>query len=424
MGSQKKRWLHPDVRKVIIGLDILGHARNDIISRFGIAIYDYNNSLTSVAARDRDGCQASATAYLEGTLELPETPFLDRPPPRPDTPGAKTKSPRVARPKPAAHSIVTPGPDSEVVNSPLHRFFAHTHKAALEMFEREYLRAQLVHHGGNVSQASASAGMSRGSLYRKLKSLRISKDPPSPLPQQAPPASLQIPERKPNAAKFYPATPFVAIPLAVLNENRFARKGHTLPEPLTPAQAWQQMIEVESRIHAAYLNTPDNERHMHPLYRRYAIRKITPASLAGMTKDQREDYLLTAGQEKMGPKHNREHFIVVNFDQPAVIGMAWLDDTSAQPGMALDPLLTNRPKPASLCRQFTSISAGNTYLPIVSDTALHMESSAPSKTGVTVIWKKAESGQNDRPVSSPDDNEFSLDTWVRRTTRPPASSPE
>ncbi len=46
-------------------------------------------------------------------------------------------------------------------------------REAREVFERQYLAAQLVRFGGNVSRTAAFVGMERSALHRKLKSLGI-----------------------------------------------------------------------------------------------------------------------------------------------------------------------------------------------------------------------------------------------------------
>jgi two-component system nitrogen regulation response regulator NtrX len=46
-------------------------------------------------------------------------------------------------------------------------------REAREVFERQYLDAQLVRFGGNVSRTAAFVGMERSALHRKIKSLRI-----------------------------------------------------------------------------------------------------------------------------------------------------------------------------------------------------------------------------------------------------------
>lgn len=46
-------------------------------------------------------------------------------------------------------------------------------REAREVFERQYLDAQLVRFGGNVSRTAAFIGMERSALHRKIKSLRV-----------------------------------------------------------------------------------------------------------------------------------------------------------------------------------------------------------------------------------------------------------
>lgn len=41
------------------------------------------------------------------------------------------------------------------------------------MFEREYLAAQIMRFGGNISRTAAFVGMERSALHRKLKSLGV-----------------------------------------------------------------------------------------------------------------------------------------------------------------------------------------------------------------------------------------------------------
>ena len=47
---------------------------------------------------------------------------------------------------------------------------------AREMFEREYLMAQVVRYGGNISRTADFVGMERSALHRKLKSLGVSTE--------------------------------------------------------------------------------------------------------------------------------------------------------------------------------------------------------------------------------------------------------
>jgi two-component system nitrogen regulation response regulator NtrX len=42
------------------------------------------------------------------------------------------------------------------------------------VFEREYLAAQIMRFGGNISRTAAFIGMERSALHRKLKSLGVS----------------------------------------------------------------------------------------------------------------------------------------------------------------------------------------------------------------------------------------------------------
>ena len=49
-------------------------------------------------------------------------------------------------------------------------------RAAREMFEREYLAAQITRFGGNVSRTAQFVGMERSALHRKLKILGLGAD--------------------------------------------------------------------------------------------------------------------------------------------------------------------------------------------------------------------------------------------------------
>jgi two-component system nitrogen regulation response regulator NtrX len=46
-------------------------------------------------------------------------------------------------------------------------------REARELFEREYLNAQILRFGGNISRTAAFIGMERSALHRKLKSLGV-----------------------------------------------------------------------------------------------------------------------------------------------------------------------------------------------------------------------------------------------------------
>ncbi len=47
---------------------------------------------------------------------------------------------------------------------------------ARELFEREYLKAQVTRFGGNISRTASFVGMERSALHRKLKSLGVTSD--------------------------------------------------------------------------------------------------------------------------------------------------------------------------------------------------------------------------------------------------------
>lgn len=46
-------------------------------------------------------------------------------------------------------------------------------REAREVFEREYLSAQIMRFGGNISRTASFIGMERSALHRKLKSLGV-----------------------------------------------------------------------------------------------------------------------------------------------------------------------------------------------------------------------------------------------------------
>jgi len=46
-------------------------------------------------------------------------------------------------------------------------------REAREMFERDYLMAQINRFGGNISKTANFVGMERSALHRKLKSLNV-----------------------------------------------------------------------------------------------------------------------------------------------------------------------------------------------------------------------------------------------------------
>ena len=53
------------------------------------------------------------------------------------------------------------------------RIIALSLRDAREVFEKEYLNAQIMRFGGNISRTAAFIGMERSALHRKLKSLGL-----------------------------------------------------------------------------------------------------------------------------------------------------------------------------------------------------------------------------------------------------------
>jgi two-component system nitrogen regulation response regulator NtrX len=49
-------------------------------------------------------------------------------------------------------------------------------REAREVFEREYLTAQITRFGGNVSRTASFVGMERSALHRKLKALGVTNE--------------------------------------------------------------------------------------------------------------------------------------------------------------------------------------------------------------------------------------------------------
>jgi two-component system nitrogen regulation response regulator NtrX len=64
-----------------------------------------------------------------------------------------------------APTVVKWDKGSEIMTLPL--------RDAREVFEREYLIAQVTRFGGNISRTAAFVGMERSALHRKLKSLGV-----------------------------------------------------------------------------------------------------------------------------------------------------------------------------------------------------------------------------------------------------------
>jgi two-component system nitrogen regulation response regulator NtrX len=64
-----------------------------------------------------------------------------------------------------APTVVKWDKGSEIMTLPL--------RDAREVFEREYLLAQVTRFGGNISRTANFVGMERSALHRKLKSLGV-----------------------------------------------------------------------------------------------------------------------------------------------------------------------------------------------------------------------------------------------------------
>jgi two-component system nitrogen regulation response regulator NtrX len=72
-----------------------------------------------------------------------------------------------------APAVVKWDKGSEIMSLPL--------RDARDVFEREYLIAQVTRFGGNISRTAAFVGMERSALHRKLKSLGVNGDRPPKL---------------------------------------------------------------------------------------------------------------------------------------------------------------------------------------------------------------------------------------------------
>ena len=64
-------------------------------------------------------------------------------------------------------------PDFDAILLRLLAFAGLALREAREMFEREYLVAQINRFGGNISRTANFVGMERSALHRKLKSLNV-----------------------------------------------------------------------------------------------------------------------------------------------------------------------------------------------------------------------------------------------------------
>jgi two-component system nitrogen regulation response regulator NtrX len=74
----------------------------------------------------------------------------------------------------AAPAVLKLDRSSEIMTLPL--------REARELFERQYLEAQLLRFGGNISRTAAFVGMERSALHRKLKFLGVQADDRNPAP--------------------------------------------------------------------------------------------------------------------------------------------------------------------------------------------------------------------------------------------------
>jgi len=59
-------------------------------------------------------------------------------------------------------------PAADVMGLPL--------REARDLFETQYLQAQLLRFGGNISRTAGFVGMERSALHRKLKQLGVNSD--------------------------------------------------------------------------------------------------------------------------------------------------------------------------------------------------------------------------------------------------------
>ena len=73
---------------------------------------------------------------------------------------------------------------SEIMTLPL--------REARELFEKQYLEAQLLRFGGNISRTANFVGMERSALHRKLKFLGVHAEDRTPVAAPAPAASANL----------------------------------------------------------------------------------------------------------------------------------------------------------------------------------------------------------------------------------------
>ena len=67
-----------------------------------------------------------------------------------------------------APAVLNIDPAADIMSHPL--------REARDMFETQYLQAQLLRFGGNISRTAQFVGMERSALHRKLKQLGVNSD--------------------------------------------------------------------------------------------------------------------------------------------------------------------------------------------------------------------------------------------------------
>ena len=69
----------------------------------------------------------------------------------------------------AAPALFNADPGADIMALPL--------REARDLFETQYLQAQLLRFGGNISRTAQFVGMERSALHRKLKQLGVGGEP-------------------------------------------------------------------------------------------------------------------------------------------------------------------------------------------------------------------------------------------------------
>jgi two-component system nitrogen regulation response regulator NtrX len=67
-----------------------------------------------------------------------------------------------------APALLNIDPTADIMGLPL--------REARDLFETQYLQAQLLRFGGNISRTAQFVGMERSALHRKLKQLGVNSD--------------------------------------------------------------------------------------------------------------------------------------------------------------------------------------------------------------------------------------------------------